>query len=232
MNTTSYNPAELKLAQATFISKVYSWMSLALLVTGAVAAYVASSDALIEAFIGNRMLFYALLFGEIALVWVISAAIDRLSATAATALFILYAVINGLTLSVIFLSYTASSIGTTFFVTAGTFAVMSIYGYTTKRDLTSWGNLLLMALIGLIIASVVNLFWQNPVFYWICTYVGILLFVGLTAYDTQKIKEYGAQGFADSETMQKGAVIGALSLYLDFINLFLYILRLLGNRRN
>lgn len=232
MDTTSYSPAEIKLAQSTFISKVYSWMSLALLITGAVAAYIASSDALLESIVGNRGVFYGLLFGEIALVWVISAAINRLSATTATGLFILYSVMNGLTLSVIFLRYTASSIGTTFFVTAGTFAVMSVYGHTTKRDLTSWGNLLLMALIGLIIASVVNLFWQNSMFYWICTYVGILIFVGLTAYDTQKIKEYGAQGFGDSDSMQKGALIGALQLYLDFINLFLYILRLLGNRRN
>ncbi|MBS1623244.1 MAG: Bax inhibitor-1/YccA family protein [Bacteroidetes bacterium] len=232
MNTTSYNAAEIKLAQSTFISKVYSWMSLALLITGAVAAYIASSDALMEIIVGNRGVFYGLLLGELALVWVISAAINRLSATTATGLFILYSVMNGLTLSVIFLRYTASSIGTTFFVTAGTFAVMSVYGHTTKRDLTSWGNLLLMALIGLIIASVVNLFWQNSMFYWICTYAGILIFVGLTAYDTQKIKEYGAQGFSDSDSMQKGALIGALQLYLDFINLFLYILRLLGNRRN
>ncbi|MBS1684614.1 MAG: Bax inhibitor-1/YccA family protein [Bacteroidetes bacterium] len=232
MNTTSYNASEIKLAQSTFISKVYSWMSLALLITGAVAAYIASSDALMEIIVGNRGVFYGLLLGELALVWVISAAINRLSATTATGLFILYSVMNGLTLSVIFLRYTASSIGTTFFVTAGTFAVMSVYGHTTKRDLTSWGNLLLMALIGLIIASVVNLFWQNSMFYWICTYAGILIFVGLTAYDTQKIKEYGAQGFSDSDSMQKGALIGALQLYLDFINLFLYILRLLGNRRN
>ena len=229
---TSYNPAEVKLAQATFISKVYSWMCLALLITGAVAAYIASSEALIEAVVGNRAVFFGLLIGEIALVWAISAAIGRLSGAMATVLFITYSVMNGLTLSVIFLAYTASSISTTFFVTAGTFAVMSIYGHTTKRDLTSWGNLLLMALVGLIIGSVVNLFWQNSLFYWICTYIGILIFVGLTAYDTQKIKEYGAQGFSDSENMQKGALMGALILYLDFINLFLLILRLLGGRRN
>ncbi|MCW3125065.1 MAG: rane protein [Bacteroidetes bacterium] len=232
MNTTSYNPAEVKLAQSTFISKVYAWMSIALLITAVVAAFVASSEEATQIILGNRIVFYVLLFGELGLVWFISSSLDRLSAMTATLLFVLYSVLNGLTLSVIFLVYTSSSIGTTFFVTAGTFGVMSLYGYTTKRDLTSWGNLLVMALIGFVIASIVNLFLQNTVIYWICTYIGILIFVGLTAYDTQKIKEMGAAGFDTSDRMQKGAIMGALALYLDFINLFLLLLRLFGGRRN
>ena len=232
MNTTSYNQAELKLAQSTFITKVYAWMSMALMITALTAVYVASSEALTQAILGNRMIFYVLLFGELGLVMFLSAALDRMNAMTATLLFIAYSVLNGLTLSVIFLVYTASSIGTTFFVTAGTFGVMSLYGYTTKRDLTSWGNLLFMALVGFIIASIVNLFLQNTIIYWVCTYIGILVFVGLTAYDTQKIKEMGAAGFNTSEGMRKGAIMGALALYLDFINLFLLLLRLFGGRRN
>ena len=232
MNTTSYNQAELKLAQSGFITKVYAWMSMALMITAITAVYVASSEELIRSIFGNRAVFYILIFGELGLVMFLSAALNRMSAMTATLLFIAYSVLNGLTLSVIFLVYTAGSIGTTFFVTAGTFGVMSIYGYTTKRDLTSIGNLLVMALIGFVIASIVNLFLQSTVFYWVCTYIGILIFVGLTAYDTQKIKEMGAAGFDNSETMRKGAIMGALALYLDFINLFLLLLRLFGGRRN
>ena len=232
MNTTSYNQAELKLVQLTFITKVYAWMSMALMITALTAVFVASSADLTQAIFGNRIVFYVLLFGELGLVMYISAALNRISAMTATLLFIAYSVLNGLTLSVIFGVYNASSIGTTFIVTAGTFGVMSLYGYTTKRDLTSWGNLLFMALIGFVIASVANLFMQNTILYWVCTYIGILVFVGLTAYDTQKIKEMGAAGFDTSEGMRKGAIMGALALYLDFINLFLLLLRLFGGRRN
>ena len=232
MNTTSYNQAELKLAQSGFITKVYAWMSMALMITALTAVYVASSEELIRTILGNRTTFLVLIFGELGLVMFLSAALNRMSAMTATLLFIVYSALNGLTLSVIFLVYTASSIGTTFFVTAGTFGIMSIYGYTTKRDLTTWRNLLFMALIGFVIASIVNLFLQNEIIYWVCTYIGILVFVGLTAYDTQKIKEMGAAGFDNSETMRKGAIMGALALYLDFINLFLLLLRLFGGRRN
>jgi len=232
MNTTSYNQAEMKLIQSGFITKVYAWMSMALTITALTAIYVASSQDLVRAILGNRIIFFVLIFGELGLVMALSAALNRISAMTATLLFIAYSVLNGLTLSVIFLVYTASSIGTTFIVTAGTFGAMSIYGYTTKRDLTTWGNLLFMALVGFVIASLVNLFWQNPIFYWVCTYAGILIFVGLTAYDTQKIKEMGAAGFETSDGMRKGAIMGALALYLDFINLFLLLLRLFGNRRN
>lgn len=232
MNTEYATQSELKLAQSSFISKVYAWMSMALMITALAAVYVASSPALTSAILGNRIVFYVLLFGELGLVMFISGAINRLSAMTATLLFILYSVINGLTLSCIFLVYSGASIGTTFLVTAGTFGVMSIYGYTTKRDLTSMGNLLVMALIGFVIASIVNLFLQNSILYWIITYIGILIFVGLTAYDTQAIKEMGAAGFNTSDGMRKGAIMGALKLYLDFINLFLLLLRLFGGRRD
>ena len=162
---------------------------------------------------------------------VLVANIMRMSFLTATLAFIAYSVLNGATLSVIFLVYDLGSIGTTFLVTAGMFGAMSIYGYITGRDLSSWGNLLTMALVGVIIASLVNLFLKSDALMWIITYVGILLFVGLTAYDTQQIKRMIYSDAEVDETMQKFALIGALSLYLDFINLFLYLLRLLGNRR-
>jgi FtsH-binding integral membrane protein len=145
--------------------------------------------------------------------------------------FLLYSVLNGLTMSVIFMAYTSSSIATTFYITAGTFAAMSIYGYTTKRDLTSIGNMAFMALIGIIIASIVNIFLQNEMMYWIISYLGVAIFVGLVAYDTQKLKEIGSRGFVNEEGMEKSAIMGALSLYLDFINLFLFLLRIFGDRR-
>lgn len=232
MNYTPYNQAELKLAQSSFITKVYAWMAMALMITALVAAYTAGSQEMIRDLFSSRFSFLLLMLGELGLVVWLTAAIDRMSATTATMIFIAYSALNGLTFSVIFLVFTFSSIASTFAITAGTFAIMSLYGYVTKRDLTSWGNLLVMALVGLLIASVVNMFLQSSIFYWVCTYLGILIFVGLTAYDTQKIKEMGAAGFSHSDSMQKSAIIGALSLYLDFINLFLLLLRLLGNRRD
>jgi FtsH-binding integral membrane protein len=149
----------------------------------------------------------------------------------AIGLFLLYSALNGLTLSILLLVYTASSVASTFFITAGTFGLMSAYGYFTKKDLTSWGNLLFMALVGLIIASIVNIFWSNPTMYWIISYAGVLIFVGLTAYDTQKIKNMSLELDAESEAGRKGAIMGALALYLDFINLFIILLRILGDRR-
>ena len=164
------------------------------------------------------------------LVWYVSARIMSLSFTTATGLFMLYSLLNGLTLSVLFAVYTRSSIASTFFITAGTFGAMSLYGYFTKKDLSSWGNILIMAVIGLIIASVVNMFMQSSMMYWIITYAGVLIFVGLTAYDTQKIKQMLANQEINEQT-QKLALLGALSLYLDFINLFLYLLRIFGDRK-
>ena len=221
-----------KLAQSTFISKVYAWMCMALMITAVTAAVTASTPELIQAVVLNRIAFYILMFGELGLVMYLSARISSMSAMTATVLFILYSVLNGLTLSVIFMVYTASSISTTFLATSATFGVMSIYGYTTKRDLTSWGNLLFMALIGIVIGSLINLFLKNEFLYWVFTYIGIIVFVGLTAYDTQKVKMMAETDFGTSENMRKGAIMGALTLYLDFINLFLMLLRLFGNRRD
>lgn len=218
--------------QASFMTKVYGWMSLALFVTASVAMFVASTPSLVYALASNKILFYGLIIGELLLVGYLAIAVMRMSATMATAVFLGYAVLNGVTLSLIFLVYTAGSIASTFLVTAGTFAIMSAYGYYTKRDLTTLGNLLFMALIGLVLASVVNIFWQNSTLMWITTYAGVLIFVGLTAYDTQKIKEMNIIGNEGTDEDRKEAIRGALTLYLDFINLFLYLLRILGGRRD
>ncbi|GAB3702896.1 Bax inhibitor-1/YccA family protein [Spirosoma flavus] len=231
-NPHPYLSAEdVKREQAAFMTQVYGWMTVALLVTAVVSIWVASTPAVLNLIFGNRLVFYALLIGEVLLVMSLSAVVQRVSAQTATFMFLGYAVMNGLTLASIFILYTGGSIASTFFVTAGTFGAMSAYGYYTKRDLTSWGSFLLMALIGLIIASVVNLFWQNETLYWVATYAGVLIFVGLTAYDTQKIKEMNVIGNAGTDEDRKEAIMGALRLYLDFINMFLYLLRLLGRRK-
>lgn len=217
---------------AACLTGVYWWMTFALIVSGLTAYMVGTSQELTKIFVKNPGVFLVLAIVEIVMVIGITAGINKLSAATATALFILYAAINGLTLSVIFLAYTMGSIAVTFAVTAGTFGFMALIGTVTKKDLTSLGNLLLMALFGLIIASVVNIFWTNETLYWICTYAGVLIFVGLTAYDAQKIKQmYLNAGTANAETNRKIAVLGALSLYLDFVNLLLYLLRLFGRRR-
>lgn len=222
---------ERQQAQATFISKVYGWMALALLVTGLTAFAAATSEAVIEAVIINRLVFWALIIGEFALVWYLSARIFAMSAERAKLLFFVYSVINGLTLSVIFLVYTSSSIASTFFITAGTFAAMSAYGYYTKKDLTSLGKILMMALVGIIIASVVNIFVGSSGMDLIISYIGVLVFVGLIAYDTQKIKGiYAGEHGTEEET--KLSILGALTLYLDFINLFLFLLRIFAGRRD
>lgn len=232
METNSVSKSYERSAQVALFRNVYLWMSMALVITGLTSLVIADSPTILSAIFSNRFIFYVLLFGELGLVWYMSARINSLSFSTATILFIFYSILNGVTLSVIFLVYTLSSIASTFFVTAATFAIMCIYGYITKKDLTTLGNLLFMALIGLIIATVVNLFWQNKIFYWIVSYAGVIIFVGLTAYDTQKIKKLLLnEGNEVNETTQKIALMGALSLYLDFINLFLYLLRLLGNRK-
>lgn len=219
-------------AQISLFRNVYLWMGMALAITGFTALFVSNSYNLLSLILGNQLVFWGLLIGELALVWYLSARINKLSFVNATMMFIVYSILNGATLSVIFLVYTMSSIATTFFVTAGTFGVMCLYGYLTKRDLTSIGNICFMALIGLIIASIVNFFLKSEMMYWIISYAGVIIFVGLTAYDTQKIKRLLlGNGIEVNETIQKIALLGALTLYLDFINLFLFLLRLLGNRR-
>jgi FtsH-binding integral membrane protein len=218
------------LRQQSVLTRVYAWMTAGLLTTGAVAMAVSSSAALVGAIVGNPFIFFGLIIAELALVWVLSANLMRLSPALATGMFLGYAALNGLTLSLIFLAYTAASIASTFFITAGTFAAMSLVGYTTKRDLSKLGGFLFMALIGLIIASVVNIFLASSALSWVISVAGVLVFVALTAYDTQKIKRMIAQ-VRGEDAEQRVAVYGALNLYLDFINLFLYMLRLLGNRR-
>lgn len=217
-------------ALPALMRKVYVWMTLALVITGFTAYAVATSPALLMAIVGNRFVLLGLIVTELALVVGISGAINRLSLTAATLMFVLYSVINGATLSVVFLAFTMSSITSVFFITAGTFATMALVGYTTKKDLTSMGRMLFMALIGLVIATVVNMFMRNSGLDMILNYVGVLVFVGLTAYDTQKIKEQLMMAGDAGEAWQKMALVGALTLYLDFINLFLYLLRILGKR--
>lgn len=219
-----------ELDERTFISQVYLWMTTALVITAVVAAAVAADFNFVLSLYSSGVV-WILFIGEIGLVLVLGAAINRLSAPVATALFFAYSALNGVTLSIIFLAYTDASIVSTFLVTAVTFGVMSIYGYTTKRDLTSIGNLLFMGLIGFLIASVVNVFLRSEAIYWIVTYAGILIFVGLTAYDTQKIKRMASGGLADGEAARKASILGALALYLDFINLFLLLLRVMGRRR-
>jgi hypothetical protein len=210
--------------------KVYVWMTLALAITGFTAYGVATSPGVLQAIYTNQILFWGLVIAEFALVFGVSAAINRLSLTTATLMFILYSVINGALLSYIFLAYTASSVATVFFITAGTFGAMALIGYTTKADLSSMGKILFMALIGLIIATVVNLFIKSDGLTMILSYVGVLIFVGLTAYDTQKIKQMLMQAPDASEGAQKMALLGALTLYLDFVNLFIYLLRIFGKR--
>ena len=210
--------------------KVYVWMTLALAITGFTAYGVATSPGILQAIYTNQILLWGLIIAEFALVFGVSAAINRLSLTTATLMFILYSVINGALLSYIFLAYTASSVATVFFITAGTFGAMALIGYTTKADLSSMGKILFMALIGLIIATIVNVFVKSDGLTMILSYVGVLIFVGLTAYDTQKIKQMLLQAPDASESAQKMALLGALTLYLDFINLFIYLLRIFGKR--
>lgn len=234
LDTESLQGSDFAMSTAfsALMRKVFIWMALALVITGVTAYGVATTPSLLIAIVTNKALFWGLIIAELALVFAVSGAINRLSLATATLLFVLYSVVNGVTLSVIFLAYSMPAIIQTFFITAGTFGVMALVGYTTKTDLTSLGKLLFMALIGLVIATVVNMFVGSTGFDYILSYVGVLIFVGLTAYDTQKIKQMCMQAPDAGEHMQKLALLGALSLYLDFINLFLYLLRIFGNNKD
>ena len=223
---------EMQAAFPVLMRKVYTWMTLALVLTGLTAYGVATSPGIMMALYSNSALMWGLVIAEFALVIGISAAINRLSLATATLMFVAYSVINGAMLSSIFMIYTAASIASVFFITAATFAVMALIGYTTKTDLTSVGKLLFMALIGLVIATIVNMFIGSSTLTMICSYVGVLIFVGLTAYDSQKIKNMLMQAPDAGESSQKLALLGALTLYLDFINLFIYLLRIFGDRRD
>ncbi|AAZ40978.1 putative transport protein [Candidatus Blochmanniella pennsylvanica str. BPEN] len=215
-----------------YILQVFGWMSCGLLLTAFVAWYASRTPAILQLLFSNQIIFFSLIIGQLALVFVLSGMVTRLSGSLATTLFMLYSMLTGLTLSSVFILYTTSSISSAFVVTSGMFGAMTLYGYTTKRDLSSFGNLLFMALIGIVLASMVNLWLKNTALMWLITYIGVIIFVGLTAYDTQKLKSIGASLSIDNQDQfRKYSIIGALTLYLDFINLFLMIVRIFGNRR-
>ncbi len=231
--TSSVKPVEVarESAYATLMRNVYIWMTLALVVTAMAAYYVASNESLLYSIAGNPILFWGLMIGELLLVIILSARIHKMSFMTAAIMFVAYSLLNGVTMSFIFLAYTESSIVTTFFITAGTFGAMALVGSFIKKDLSAMGRILIMALIGLIIATIVNIFLASDGLSMIINYAGVLIFVGLTAYDAQKIKQMlQAYGGDVNEGTKKIALMGSLSLYLDFINLFLYLLRILGNR--
>lgn len=208
--------------------KVYLWMTLALMITGITAAGVANSPNILALIYSSQVVMWGIIITEFGLVIYISARLEKLSLSTATTLFALYSILNGMMLSSIFLLYSTAIISKVFFITAGTFGVTALYGYATKKDLSSLGNILFMALIGLVIATVVNVFMKSAMFDLILSYIGVIIFVGLTAWDSQKIKHMMMVQQDADESAQKLALIGALSLYLDFINLFLYLLRIFG----
>jgi hypothetical protein len=228
----AYSRDAVASAEGAFFRRVYNWMVVGLALTGGIAYLASQSDALINLIFGNRILFYILAFGEIGMVFYLAARIQRLSPGTASAMFLIYSGLNGLVFSVLFRVYAGADITMAFLVTSGTFAAMSVYGYTTRRSLASWGSFLFMGLIGIIIASLVNFFVHSEMLYWIVTYAGVLIFTGLTAYDTQRLRVIFANGFQNEGEETKSAIMGALALYLDFINLFLMLLRIFGGSRD
>lgn len=228
--TTTVQGADVQLARQSFLTSVFGWMFIGLALTAGVAAYVATSSDMISWFEDHPWAWLVMFVVQIGLVVTISAGINKLSYSVSVFLFALYAALNGFIFSIILEAYTTASIASAFGVAAGMFGGMAIYGYVTKRDLTGMRSILFMGLIGLIIGMVVNMFWANSILYWFVTFGGVVLFCALTAYDMQKIKQIGESG-ADSETLRKASILGALSLYLDFINLFLFLLRIFGSAR-
>ncbi|MDK2920958.1 MAG: uncharacterized protein PWR24_515 [Desulfonauticus sp.] len=232
-NWQPYSPTKARVEVLNaFMRGVYQWMALGLGLTGIIAYFTATSPTLLQIIFGNPLVMWGLLIGELLLVVGLSAGISKLSGSTATFLFLLYSGLNGLTLSAIFLVYTTSSIASTFLICAGMFAAMSIYGLTTKKDLTSLGSFLFMGLIGIIIASIVNIFLKSSAFQFVISGIGVIVFVGLTAYDSQKLKLMGESApYDDALAIRRGTILGALTLYLDFINLFLMLLRFFGQSR-
>jgi uncharacterized protein len=225
--------AHTGVAVRTLIQNVYLWMAVGLSVTGLVSLSVLSNRSILQAIVGTPGVLMALIIGELVLVGFLSFRIQRMSPQTAFGVFLGYSALNGLTLSPIFLIYTGTSIASTFFITAGMFGAMALYGVTTKRDLQGFGSYFFMGLIGLILASVVNMFLRSDALGWLISFVGVFLFLGLTAYDNQRIASWSSQmsGQEGSADYQRLSVLGALRLYLDFINLFLFLLRFLGRRR-
>ena len=234
MTTETVIKTRAEVLVSDYVRSVYNWMGIGLAVTGFVAYYVSTNEALIRLVFGNPLLLIVLFIAQFGLVFSIAGRVDRMSAGTATALFVIYSGLNGVTLSSIFLVYAQSSIVSTFFICAATFIACSVYGWVTKRDLASLGGFMVMGLIGILIASLVNLFIKSSGLSVIISYIGVFVFIGLTAYDTQKIKNMAMTQPAnlDGAVIRKGAILGALSLYLDFINLFLMLLSLLGQRRD
>jgi uncharacterized protein len=232
LENSTYALPDQQLRLQAFVARVYGWMAGGLALTALISAYVASSRTLIEAIFTNRLIFYGLLGAELILVFGLSAAINRLTPAMALSGYLLYAALNGVTLSAIFLIYTAQSLASTFFICAAMFGTMAFFGSVTKRDLTGVGSFMMMGLIGVIIASFVNFFLHSEAVYWITSYFGVFIFIGLTAYDAQKIKRIGADATMSAEAMGRASIMGALALYLDFINMFLFLLRIFGRRRD
>ena len=232
MHTIPIQKTKTSIMVNEFIRSVYNWMAVGLGLTGFIAYYVAHTPSIRDLIFGNQIIFFGMIIGELGLVFFLSARVNKIQASTATFLFLFYSALNGATLSCIFMVYTASSITSTFFICAATFVTCSIYGMVTRRDLTSLGGFMTMGLIGIIIASLVNIFLRSSGMSIIISYVGVIVFVGLTAYDTQKLKEMAVSQPAglDAGVVRKGAIMGALTLYLDFINLFLMLLRILGDR--
>ena len=231
--TYSVKSSQTQVIVNEFIRSVYNWMGIGLALTGFIAYFVSNNEQIQNLIFGNKLVFFGLIIAELALVYVISARVNKIQASTATSLFILYAALNGATLASLFLVYTSSSITSTFFICSATFVACSIFGMTTKRDLTSMGGFMTMGLIGILIASVVNMFIKSSAMNMIISYIGVIVFVGLTAYDTQKLKHMAMTQPSGLEAgvVRKGAILGALSLYLDFINLFIMLLSVLGGRR-
>lgn len=231
-NVSHVLPAEALIeAQKEYLLKIYAWMVGGLLVTGITALFFASSDELMITIWSNTLLRWGVLLAPLGMVFALSGWIDRMSVGLASAMFVVYSMLTGIMLSSVFWVYTPVSIATTFFIASGMFATMSIYGFITKADLSEMGSFMRMGLIGLILACVVNWWLESSALHFAISIIGVLVFTGLTAYDTQKLKEAYVPGMEVSEQGKKAAVIGALTLYLDFINLFLFLLRLLGSRR-
>jgi uncharacterized protein len=230
-NQSSYASPEVRDVRiSAFLSKVYGWMFLGLLITAGTALAVASSETLVATLILNRFLFWILLFAQLGVVFYLSARVDKMAPATAAGLFLLYSAMVGVTTSVILLLYTGASIVSTFAITAGMFGAMAVFGTFTRRSLAGVGQFMFMGLIGLIIAMIVNIFWMNSALYFVISVIGVIVFTGLTAWDAQRLKQM-AVALPDGRTGSY-AVVGALSLYLDFINLFFFLLRLLGGRRN
>lgn len=229
-----YKPVEASFSTAEirkFLLHVYNWMAMGLAVTGVVAFGVSTSETLLRIIALNPFIFYGLLILQFVVVIAMSAAINKMPSVVAVGAFFLYALLTGLTFSILFLIYTSGSIAYTFIICSAMFASVSVFGYITKMNLAGVGTFMMMGLVGIIIASIVNIFLQSSTLYWLISYAGVLIFVGLTAWDTQKIKKMAAQTTFESEEGKKAAIMGALTLYLDFINMFLFLLRILGNRR-